>query len=730
MSSPHHLVHAFDDPPDVDDATLKTLLGGKGAGLVIMTRTGLPVPPGFVLTTEMCRQYLRSGWDESFDADVRAGIDRLERTTGRCLGDERSPLLVSVRSGAAESMPGMMDTVLDVGTTPEVEAALAAETGNPDFAADTRRRGLLSFAAVVRGAPPEVLAQAARHDAPSDVAASLIAAGFGLPADPSEQVLAAVRSVFDSWRSSRAQRYREVEGIDEATGTAATVQAMVFGNRGIRSGTGVAFSRDPVTGARGLVGDFLVGAQGEDVVSGDHTTLPLAAMRDSWPEQFDALEQMAHRLEHLTADMVDIEFTVEDGRLWMLQFRRGKRSPIAAFRCAIDMADDPDFPVDRDEAVRRCRPYFDDPPLVPAADDLLGAVIASGLAASPGRATGQLCVDPDEAVRIHDAGGAVVLARRETSPADIHGIAASVGLFTLLGGLVSHAAVVARDWGLPAVVGATEARITDRGLEGPGGIVPVGGTVTVDGDRGTLTVGADGTEGAAAPAPVAPEVLVVQRWAADLDLDATPPPDATRPSGGDERFAILHALHVRGMVTTPGVVAMTGIDDVQVSTQLSSLVEEGLATHIEARGLWRLTDEGRGQHATELTAQTTPLDLDALPYDAFLHLNQQFKQLCTDWQLRDGELNDHSDPAYDASIVDRLGALDDAAGPVIEDIAAAVWWTKPYRSRLAAARRRVVAGEPKALTGVMCDSYHDIWMELHEDLIVTLGIDRSVEGST
>lgn len=502
------LIHAFDDPPPVSSPELPGLLGGKGASLVTMTAVGLPVPPGFTLTTEACRRYTAEGWSDELESAVRAGLARLEAQVGKGLGDAAAPLLLSIRSGAEVSMPGMMDTILDVGMQPDVEAALARQTGDTAFAADTHRRLLLSFAEVVCAAPPELLQRARAASSPTAVTEVLAGAGITVPADPIEQVVAAVCAVFDSWRSPRAVRYREVEAIDDALGTAVTVQMMVFGNLGPASGTGVAFSRDPATGTPGITGDFLPEAQGEDVVAGGRRTLPLGDMASSWPEQHAELARVASVLEHEFADMVDLEFTVEQGRLWLLQARRAKRSPTAVLRCAVDMAEDPDFPVDRAEAVRRCAPFLDDPPTIaPTSDDVDGCTIATGLAASPGRATGVLCTDPDEAVAREAAGEAVILVRNETSPADVHGMAASVGIFTLLGGLVSHAAVVARDWGLPAVVGASEARITDAGLEGPGGVAAVGATVTVDGDAGALYRG-----GAAGGREPIPEVQTVRRW--------------------------------------------------------------------------------------------------------------------------------------------------------------------------------------------------------------------------
>ena len=411
-----------------------------------MTAMGLPVPPGFTITTEACRAYRAAGWSDDLETAIRDALAALERRTGRRLGDPDEPLSVSVRSGAPVSMPGMLETRLDVG---------------------------------------------------EDV----------------EHVLEAVRAVFDSWTSDQATRFRTLEAIDDDLGTAATVQMMVFGDLGADSGSGVAFTRDPSTGEPVLMGDFLVDAPGAHVVSGDHDTLPLVVMGERWPAVWDELQDAARALEVAYADMVDIEFTVQQGVLWLLQARRAKRSPRAALRVAVEMAEDPDFPLDRRGAVERCRDLLGDPPTVGTSDDDPdAAVVVTGLAAAPGRGIGSLCLDVDAAVDAGDRGVDVVLVRSETSPADVRGMAASVGLVTVHGGLVSHAAVVARSWGLPAVVGAAGLRIRDDGIEGDGLRVAVGEVVTVDGDRGRLLRGAH--PGAR---ETVPEVAVLRRWAAKLD---------------------------------------------------------------------------------------------------------------------------------------------------------------------------------------------------------------------
>ena len=696
-----------------------------------MTVDGLPVPQGFTLTTLACRQYLVDGWTDAHEAAVADGVSALEAASGKRFGDPANPLLVSVRSGAQISMPGMMDTVLNVGMNGQVEAALARLTVNPTFAADTHKRALLSFAQIVLGADGELLRSIVAGAAtPAEMRAALVAEGLVVPEDAAGQVVAAVKAVFASWQSERARHYRAIESIDESIGTAATVQAMVFGNLGDASGTGVAFTRDPSTGENVLMGDFLQRAQGEDVVAGDHATRPLREMADLWPDAWAELQRIADLLERDYADLVDIEFTVEQGKLWMLQARRGKRSPQAAFAIAVDMAEDAEFPLTRAEAVERCSRYLEDPPVVTTSatsdtDD--EHVIATGLAASPGRAVGVLCVDVDDACSLGEAGVDVVLVRRETSPSDVHGMAAAVGLVTTLGGLVSHAAVVARDWGKPAVVGASGIELAASGIVAHGASIPTGTVITVDGNAGRVLMGAHVGEG-----QVLKQVNTIRTWQSEAaiggvaDTDVGANPTAAR----DIDFSTMHALRIKGMAASETLAAMTGTSEAEVTAALQAMEAGGLAKFFEARDMWMMQPAGREEHADRLPAQVEALDLDALPYDNFLGLNDRLKQVCTDWQVRDGEPNDHSDGDYDANVIDQLVALNADAQPTVALCGAVIPWAGTYGPRLGAACDRVVAGDPKALTGVMCDSYHDVWMELHEDLILIQGIDRAAEGST
>jgi pyruvate,orthophosphate dikinase len=390
---PAALIIPFDAPPGVDGADLALLLGGKGAGLTRMRSIGLPVPPGFTIPTPVCRRVLAGGWFDELDDAIAQGIEQRELALGRRLGAPPDPLLVSVRSGAPVSMPGMMDTVLNVGMSAEAAEALNAGSGDERFGWDTYRRFIEGYLSVVAAAPPAALADAARRvrgdrpwgelepgtlaDAVVAWRAELVDMGYELPDSPMDQVAAAVRAVFASWRSHRAEVYRRREQISEDLATAATVQAMVFGNLGPDSGTGVVFTRDPSTGESGLVGDFLARAQGEDVVSGTHQTLPMDELGRLWPEVATELEQAARTLEHELADMVDIEFTVENRRLWLLQARTGKRSPRAALRLAVAMAEDPSFPLDRAGAVQRVAHLLEDPPTeVPAEPESSAVVLA------------------------------------------------------------------------------------------------------------------------------------------------------------------------------------------------------------------------------------------------------------------------------------------------------------------------------------------------------------------
>ena len=452
----------------------KDVIGGKGASVARMRALGLPVPPAFVLPIEECRRYHAAGRtldDEVWEA-VLEGIAQLERDTGRRLGDPSAPLLVSVRSGAAVSMPGMMDTILNLGITPEVEAGLGELAGDPGFARETHVRFVHEFGHTVLGAdldPPgeDATAEAVR-------AAVLEDTGEEVPADPREQLRAAILAVFGSWSSRRAVAYRRHWGIPEDGGTAVVVQAMVFGNLGQDSGTGVLFTRDPLNGDPEPFGDWLPGGQGEDVVAGTHDPLPLGALRDAMPEVHEELLAAGRRLEREHGDVQDIEFTVERGRLFLLQARAAKRSPLSAVRTAVDLADE--GAIDPETALSRIAPEQLDTvlaPLLPEEATAAAEVLARGTPACPGVASGAVVADSSAA---ETADGPVVLARPTTSPEDVSGMIAARAVVTERGGATSHAAVVTRALGRPSVVGVGEGVTAGW----------AGREVTVDGTKGVV----------------------------------------------------------------------------------------------------------------------------------------------------------------------------------------------------------------------------------------------------
>ena len=497
------LVYDLGHPHDGEPSDVVALVGGKAANLGVMAgQLSLPVPPGFVISTAACLDYLADGWPAGLEDEIRTHMAQIERRVGRRFGDPADPLLVSVRSGAPVSMPGMMDTILNLGLNEETAAGLASATGDQGFAADCLSRFTTMFTTVV-GAEK-------------------------VPADPWEQLRAAIEAVFRSWNSERAQAYRAVEGIPDDLGTAVTVQAMVFGNRGDRSGTGVLFTRDPSTGDPTLFGDVMFGAQGEDVVAGTHQTEPVTVLDERAPAVAADLWRYAGILEHHYADMCDIEFTIEDGTLWMLQVRPGKRSPHAALRMAVDMAEDPDFPLSREQAVHRVLRHLVHPPTISTGRPGDVAPLTRGLAASPGLATGEIVTSPAAATQLAADGHRVILVRAETSPEDVPAMAKAAGVLTCRGGLASHAAVVARGWGIPAVVGASEVRIEDDAVVIGDTRYAVGEILSIDGATGEVFAGE-----VAGSEVVAPEAETLLAWAAELGI-AVPDEDeaaaGARPS--------------------------------------------------------------------------------------------------------------------------------------------------------------------------------------------------------
>ncbi|MFJ7300757.1 pyruvate, phosphate dikinase [Streptomyces sp. NPDC099088] len=474
------------------------LLGGKGANLAEMTRLGLPVPPGFTVTTSACREYLATGEEPGeLGAQIVHALAELERSTGRELGGRDNPLLLSVRSGSKFSMPGMMETILDIGLGDEAVLGLAKATGREHFAWDSYRRLLQMYGRTVLGIAPELLA----HEATEDDPAALVehfkgvvreATGEAFPQDPAEQLQRAIRAVFDSWNGERARLYRRREHIPDDLGTAVNIQVMVFGNLGADSGTGVAFTRDPATGARGVYGDYLPDAQGEDVVAGIRNAVPLADLENLDPTSYRQLLGNMETLERHYQDLCDIEFTIERGRLWMLQTRVGKRTAEAAFRIAEALVDE--NLIGEDEALARVGGTQLARLMFPRFEAHAGTTpLAHGVAASPGAAVGAIVFDSAEAVRRSDAGEPVVLVRRETTPDDLPGMVAAEAVLTSRGGKTSHAAVVARGMGKVCVCGAEELTVdvAARALTTPdGSVLREGVVVSVDGTAGTVHRGA------------------------------------------------------------------------------------------------------------------------------------------------------------------------------------------------------------------------------------------------
>jgi len=706
---------ALDAVPVAPLAEAKALVGGKAAGLAVMSRElGLPVPPGFVVTTATCREFLAVGWPAGLDDELRERMAATEAVAGRRFGDPIDPLLVSVRSGAPVSMPGMMDTILDLGLNDATERGLAVATGSEGFARSCRERFVASFRSIV---------------------------GVGdVPDDPWLQLRVAVEAVFRSWNSDRARAYRRVEGIADDVGTAVTVQAMVFGNRGADSATGVLFTRNPATGEPALYGDVMFDAQGEDVVAGTHATEPIAVLDARLPVVAADLRAFATRLEHHYADLCDIEFTIEQGRLWMLQVRVGKRSPQAALRIAVDMAEDPAFPLSRAEAVDRVRALLASPPTIATARSNLLLPLLVGLPASPGVARGAVALWPEAVQEAADAGRATILVRAETSPDDVHGMARAAGILTSRGGLASHAAVVARGWGIPAVVGAAAMEVTDGHVVVGDVVLEAGDVITIDGGSGEVFVGE-----IPGSAEVVPEARTLLAWADELGIPigevwtgtpadaahgasrAPAPPRA--PTATPDRC--LRAIAIKGFAPLGGVAdAVLTTPDV-VQPIIDQLAIDGLVA--TSAGAYRLTETGTARADALLDAERASWGRAAASaaLDAFIGLDQRTKDTVTAWQLRDDAdgqvLNDHADAAYDARILDRLAALH----------ADAIAWLSPletgppslaaYGVRLARALERALGGDQRYVASPRVDSYHGIWFELHEDLIRLAGRSREDE---
>lgn len=509
--APRKWVYRFEE----GNKDMKNLLGGKGANIAEMRSAGLPVPPGFTITTEACNEYYRNERQvlPGLREETLEALAYIEKLTGKTFGDKSNPLLVSVRSGSPLSMPGMMDTVLNLGLNDETVEGLATQTGNRWFALDAYRRFIALFGHIVLGVDDDKFSRVLdRHKAQTegkrdtdlsvmqleDVITSYKRIIFSslneqdFPQDPMEQLRKTISSVMESWMGKRAVDYRRIHRIPDTLGTAVNVQAMVFGNMGWDSGTGVCFTRNPSTGERLLYGEYLLNAQGEDVVAGIRTPNPIATLEQEMPDCYKELVGITERLELLYKDMQDVEFTIERGKLWMLQTRNGKRSGAAAVRIAVEMVSE--GVIDKTLAVGRVAPEQLDQLLHPMVDpDVAVTVLTQGLPASPGAASGQISFDPDEAERLAEEGQKIILVRHETNPDDFHGMVVSQAILTAHGGMTSHAAVVARGMGKPCIVGAGALEINYAqqicSIAGSTTHLRKGDWITLDGSTGRVIMG-------------------------------------------------------------------------------------------------------------------------------------------------------------------------------------------------------------------------------------------------
>ncbi len=743
----------FDTPQEISPRTQSLELGGKGANLAEMASVlRLRVPPGFTITTTACRATLAGGSSSALRPQIQQAVQRIEEKTGKRFGDPRAPLLLSVRSGAPVSMPGMMDSLLDLGLTPETLAGLAAWGGDA-FAWSCFRRFIQTYVEVVLGRPGEltdrILDTCEREPgALSDRAAAVIAAlgskGLTIPADPWKQLMATCEAVVASWNSERARTYRRVEGIDDNLFTAVNVQSMVFGDLGPDSGTGVAFTRDPSTGLAGLVGDFLSGAQGEDVVAGTHRVESLSALAERAPGLFRELESVASKLERHYQDMCDIEFTIEAGELFLLQVRIGKRSPRAALRIAIDLVRDSAFPLGRREAVERTIDILADPPSADRPLDSLvpRASLVFGIGASPGVASGPVLFDPS-AVAIAAAGGErAILVRAETSPADVHGMAEAAGILTATGGLMSHAAVVARAWGKPAVVGVEGLTVFADHAVLDGTRIEPRDCLTLDGSLGAVALGR--FEVTSEPIP---EVDTLLGWAAELGIEiARVPPEAAEREiesvetdsrfeerGEDELIRdILVVLAIKRWATSGLIAETLGIDEDRLASIVRAQPVAAYLGEPTARG-WSLSEAGERRTAEVWSDTADRLgSRTARLLESFDPPNTELKTLVTAWQMRevDGESvpNLHDDADHDAGVIEGLRDLHVEIDRWLADLSEAAPVIELFRRRLDRALDRIVAGDHRWLVSPRLDSYHTAWFELHECLLRIAGRSRAEEA--
>jgi pyruvate,orthophosphate dikinase len=602
----------------------------------------------------------------------------------------------------------MMDTILDLGLNDATTRGLAEVAGDERFAAGCRDRFETMYRDIV---------------------------GTEAPEDPWDQLRGAIEAVFRSWNSDRARSYRSHEGIPDGLGTGVTVQTMVFGNRGPESGSGVVFTRNPATGERGLYGDVLFDAQGEDVVAGTHTPEPIAVLQERLPAVAEELNGYCDVLERHYTDVCDIEFTIEQTKLWMLQVRIGKRTPQAALRIAVEMAEDDEFPLSRREAVQRVAQHLVDPPTTTAENSIEAPLVASALGASPGLATGQIATTPDDVVAMADAGHSVILVRRETSPDDVHGMARAAGILTATGGLASHAAVVARGWGIPAVVGAEAVTVDDRSVSIGDLTFDSGDLLTIDGASGEVFAGA--VDGASVPVPEATKLLA---WAEEMGIEigeseegtsAVTDETDTANSDGPTADAIVRALLIKGVVTAETLAPAMVARPEELGPVLEEMAAGGLIG--DPGALIQLTDEGKALGSEMIAADSEAWGVDnaSAALDAFLPLDHRVKEVVTAWQMSEVDgapvLNDHSDAEYDAAVLERFALLHQDATTWLATLVDGLPRLADYVSRLDRAAGLVAEGDHGYIASPRVDSYHSVWFELHEDLILLAGRNRADE---
>ena len=704
-------VYTFDHRHDVPLPEVASLIGGKAANLSVMANElGLPVPPGFAISTEACRAYLEGGWPAGLDEETSEYVGHIERAIGRRFGGGTDPLLVSVRSGAPVSMPGMMDTILNLGLNDATADGLVAVSGDRAFVDGCRRRFSTAFRDIVGVST--------------------------IPDDPWLQLRSAIEAVFRSWNSDRARSYRAHEGISDDLGTGVIVQAMVFGNRSSDSATGVVFTRNPATGQTGLYGDIMFEAQGEDVVAGTHQPEPISELAHRMPAVAEELQGYANVLEHYYADVCDIEFTIEQGRLWLLQNRIGKRSPQAALRIAVEMAEDADFPLSRSQAVERVARHLVDPPTETVERGADARVVASGLGASPGVVSGAIATTPDGAVKMAESGEEVILIRRETSPDDVHGMVKAVGVLTTTGGLTSHAAVVARGWGIPAVVGAASVRVHGEEVTIGDRRFAVGDVVTIDGGSGEVFAGAvdTGTE-------ILAEAATLLGWADELGIKITSPREEDPTEAGPAAVSaetgpptsdvLLRALFVKGMATPDNLAEAFFTTPNEVASVLDRMAADGLAEVVG--GMFQLTDDGKLVGNEKIMADRDLLGPKSASeaLETFLPLDERMKEIVTAWQMREFQgqmvINDHTDAAHDAAVLGDFASLHSDAAPWVDSLSSGLPRLGRYGQRLRRAGDLVGEGDHKYIASPIVDSYHSVWFELHEDLILLAGRTRADE---